>query len=94
LNRNEEISFNRKLVIDTRMGKNRDLLKVLLLILIGMFIPFLGSITLSYGFEPKTILVTFLYFLVFFGLELGFVYLYYTLSGRKANKKMEKYRPR
>jgi uncharacterized membrane protein YqaE (UPF0057 family) len=76
------------------MGKNRDLLKVLLLILIGMFIPFLGSITLSYGFEPKTILITFLYFLVFFGLEIGFVYLYYTLSGRKANKKMEKYRPR
>jgi len=76
------------------MGKNRDLLQVLLLILIGMFIPFIGSITLSYGFEPNTILVTFLYFLVFFGLELGFVYLYFTFSGRRANKKMEKYKPK
>lgn len=76
------------------MGKNRDLLQVLLLILLGMFFPFLGSITLSYGLEPKTILVAFLYFLIFFGLELGFVYLYFTLSGRRANKKMEKYKPK
>ena len=76
------------------MGKNRDILQVLLLILIGMFIPFLGSIILSFGFELKTILVTFLYFLVFFGLELGFVYLYFTFSGRRANKKMEKYKPK
>ncbi|VVB59412.1 Uncharacterised protein [uncultured archaeon] len=74
------------------MGKNRDILKVLLVILIGMFIPFLGSVTLSYGFEPNMILVTFLYYLVFFGLELGFVYLYFTFSGRRANKKMEQYK--
>jgi hypothetical protein len=76
------------------MAKNKDLLQVLLLILIGMFIPFLGSIVLSYGFEPKTILVAFLYFLVIFGLELGFVYLYFTLSGRRASKRMEKYKPK
>jgi hypothetical protein len=76
------------------MGKNRDILQVLMLILIGMFIPFLGSIILSFGFELKTILVTFLYFLGFFGLELGFVYLYFTFSGRRANKKMEKYKPK
>jgi hypothetical protein len=94
LNKAKEISFNRKSVIDTRMGKNRDVLKVLLLVLIGMFIPFLGSITLSYGFVPKTIAVTFLYFLVIFGLELGFVYLYFTFSGRRATKKMEQYKPK
>ena len=76
------------------MAKNKDLLQVLLLILIGMFIPFLGSIVLSYGFELKTILVAFLYFLVIFGLELGFVYLYFTLSGRRASKRMEKYKPK
>ncbi len=76
------------------MGKKRDLIQVLLLILIGMFIPFLGSITLSYGFVPKTILITFLYFLVIFGFELGFVYLYFTLSGKRANKKMEQYKPK
>jgi hypothetical protein len=76
------------------MGKNRDLLQVLLLILIGMFIPFLGSITLSYGFTAEKILVTFLYFLGFFGLELICVFLYFSLSGRQANKKMEKYKPK
>jgi hypothetical protein len=92
LNGAGEISFNRTLVIDIHMGKNGDLLKVLLVILIGMFIPFLGSITLSYGFEPKMILITFLFFLVLFGLELGFVFLYFTFSGRRANKKMEQYK--
>jgi low temperature requirement protein LtrA len=76
------------------MGKNRDLLKVIILILLGMFIPFLGSITFTYGFEIRTIVVTFLYFLVIFGLELGVVYLYFTFSGRRANKKMQQYRPK
>ena len=76
------------------MGKNKDLLEVLLLILIGMFIPFIGSITLSYGLEPKTILITFLYFLIIFGLELVFVYLYSTVSGKNATKKMKKYKPK
>ena len=78
--------------MDVCMGKNRDILKVLLLILIGMFIPFLGSIALSYGFMPQKIVVTFLYFLFIFGLELGCVYLYFTISGRRANKKMEQYK--
>jgi hypothetical protein len=81
-------------VIDACMGKNRDLVKVLLLILVGMFIPFLGSITLSYGFVPQKIVVTFLYFLMIFGLELGCVYLYFSLSGRRASKKIEQYKPK
>ena len=76
------------------MGKNLDIVKVLLLILIGMFIPFLGSITLSYGFAVGTIVVTFLYFLVIFGLELGIVYLFFSLSGKRASKKMEQYKPK
>jgi uncharacterized membrane protein len=77
-----------------RMGKNRDLLQVLLLILIGMFIPFLGSVWLSYGFDPKKIGITFFYFLVIFALELGCVYLYFSLTGKRANKKMEQYKPK
>lgn len=74
------------------MGKNVDILKVLLLILIGMFIPFLGSIWLVYGLEAQRILVTFLYFVVIFALELGVVYLFFTFSGRRANKKLEQYK--
>jgi hypothetical protein len=76
------------------MGKRQDLIQVLLLILIGMLIPFVGSITLTYGFSFSKIGVTFLYFLVIFGLELGFVYVYFTLGNRSANKKMEKYKPK
>jgi hypothetical protein len=76
------------------MGKNKDLVQVLLLILMGMFIPFLGSVCLSYGFDLRKIGVTFLYFLVIFGLELGCVYLYFTLTGKRANKKMEQYKPK
>jgi len=76
------------------MGKNADIVKVLLLVLIGMFIPFLSSITLSYGFIPGRIAVTFLYFLGFFGLELGVVYLFFSLGGRRASKKMEQYKPK
>ena len=91
---NREIAFNRSVFMDACMGKNRDLLKVLLLILIGMFIPFLGSITLTYGFVPRTIIVTFIYFIVIFGFELGFVYLYFSLSARRANKKMKQYKPK
>jgi hypothetical protein len=82
------------LIIDTYMGKIRDLVKVLLLILIGMFIPFLGSIALSYGLILEKIFVTFLYFLVFFGCELAVVYVYFTLSGRRANQKIEQYKPK
>ncbi|KYK24266.1 hypothetical protein AYK25_00035 [Thermoplasmatales archaeon SM1-50] len=78
--------------MDIYMGKNKDILKVLLLILIGMFIPFLGSITLTYGFMPQKIVVTFLYFLFIFCCELGVVYLYFTLSGRRASKKMARYK--
>jgi hypothetical protein len=81
-------------VVGICMGKTQDLIKVLLLILIGMFIPFLGSITLSYGFVPQTIFVTFLYFLVIFGFELGAVYLYFTFGGRRASKKIEQYKPK
>ena len=76
------------------MGKTRDLIQVVLLILIGMLIPFVGSITLTYGFSVSRIGLTFLYFLVIFGLELGVVYLYFTLSNKSAAGKMEKYKPK
>jgi hypothetical protein len=82
------------LIIGMCMGKNRDLVKVLLLILFGMFIPFLGSIALSYGLVLEKIVVTFLYFLVIFGCELAVVYVYFTLSGRRANQKMKQYKPK
>ena len=76
------------------MGKNRDIVQILLLILLGMFIPFLGSIALTYGPDWKKIGVTFGYFILIFGLELGSVYVFFTLGNKRANKKMEKYKPK
>jgi len=76
------------------MGKHRDIISIILLILLGMFIPFLGSITLSYGFEAQKIAMTFLYFLFIFGLELGIVYLFFRMNSKNLNKKMEKYKPK
>lgn len=75
------------------MGKHKDIIEILLLILIGMFVPFLGSIAIVYGFEVKKIAVTFAYFLVIFGVELTLVYVYFSVGSKTASKKMEKYKP-
>ena len=82
------------------MGKNKDLIQILALVIVGMFIPFLGSITIIYGldFTNMTDLMkigsTFGYFLLIFGIELGVVYLYFNLTNRFADKNMEKYKPK
>ena len=75
------------------MGKNRDLIQVLLLVLIGMFIPFLCSITITYGLNITRVATTFGYFLLIFGGELAIVYLYFTISNKMASKNMKKYKP-
>ena len=76
------------------MGKNHDLIQILAIVMIGMFIPFLGAITISYGFDLWKIGSTFGYFLLIFGIELGLVYLYFTITNRMANKKMGEYKPK
>ena len=72
------------------MGKNRDLIQILSLVIIGMFIPFLGSITITHGWNPIKIATTFGYFLLIFGVELGVVYLYFAINNKVASKNMEK----
>ena len=74
------------------MGKNRDLIQILSLVIIGMFIPFLGSITITYGLNVTRIASTFGYFLLIFGMELGIVYLYFSIGNKIANKNLEKYK--
>lgn len=76
------------------MGKHRDVIQVLLLVLVGMFFPFLGSIALTYGLEIRKIGLTFVYFIGIFGIELGVVFLYFTVSSIRANKHLEKYKPK
>lgn len=76
------------------MGKNRDLVQILILVIIGMFIPFLGSIALTYGFDINSfdnllkIGRTFGYFLLIFALELGVVFLYFSVTNKIFNKKI------
>jgi hypothetical protein len=78
------------------MGKNRDVIQILLIVIIGMFIPFLGSIVITFGLDLSDfdnilkIGSTFGYFLLIFGIELIIVYLYYTVSNKIAGKKLEK----
>ena len=76
------------------MGKNRDLIHILILVLIGMFIPFFGSIAINYGLNITKTGITFFYFLLIFGIELFLVYIYYTISNWRATNNMEKYKPK
>jgi hypothetical protein len=82
------------------MGKHRDLIQILIIVIVGMFIPFLGSIVITFNLDitdTNNILKigsTFLWFLLIFAIELAIVYVYYTLTNRLVNKKMDKYRPK
>ena len=78
------------------MGKNSDLALILSLVVVGMFIPFLGSIIISFKLDITNIdnlldiAKTFGYFLIIFAIELGVVFLYYTVTNKIASKKIEK----
>jgi len=77
------------------MGKNRDLVQILILVIIGMFIPFLGSIIIAFELDITNIdnwldiSKTFGYFLIIFAIELGMVFLYYTVTNKIASKKLQ-----
>lgn len=80
------------------MSKNIDVIKILLIVIIGMFIPFLGSLVIVYGMDLTNvddvlkIILTFGYFLLIFGIELIIVYLYYDISSRIVSKKLDEYK--
>ena len=82
------------------MGKHKDLIGILLIVIIGIFIPFLIAISLTYGFnftqlnDWVKIGTTFGYFLVFFGVELLVVYIYYKITSGIANKQLEQFNPK
>jgi len=77
------------------MGKNRDLVVILTIVIIGMFIPFLGSLVIMFeldiaSFENWFVIAqTFGWFLLIFGVELGVVYLYFTITNSLAQKKID-----
>ena len=77
------------------MGKYKDIARVLLIIVIGMFIPFLVSIVITFNLDATNlenwlkIVSTFGWFLIIFGIELIVVILYYTITNKIANKKIK-----
>jgi hypothetical protein len=77
------------------MGKHSDLISILLIVILGMFIPFLGSIIIMFNVSPLNIddLViigsTFGYFLLIFAFELGIVYVYFYSTNVLAQKKID-----
>ena len=80
------------------MGKQRDLIQILIIVVIGMFIPFLVSIRISFGLDIAKIdnLLkigsTFGYFLIIFGMEIVILFLYFTIRNKIANKKLNEYK--
>ena len=80
------------------MGKTRDLIQILIIVIIGMFIPFLISILITFGLDFTDmddllkIVSTFGWFLLIFGIELLAVYLYYQLTKKVASKELDKYK--
>ena len=74
------------------MGKTRDMIQILIIVIIGMFIPFLGSIIITFGLDISNmdnllkIGSTFAWFLLIFAIELFVVYLYYRITNKIASK--------
>ena len=82
------------------MKISKDLIIIILLIIIGTFIPFLGSIVITFGLDFTNIDVlakigkSFGWFLIIFAIELAIVMLYYKITNKIASKKLEKYKPK
>lgn len=78
------------------MSKNTDLLMILSIVIIGMFIPFFGSIVITFGLDISLIDSwykigsTFGYFLLIFAVELLVIMLYFTISNKIFGKKLDK----
>jgi hypothetical protein len=82
------------------MRISRDLITILLFVIIGMFIPFLGSIVITFGLDFTNIDNfikigrSFGWFLLIFAIELAVVYVYYKSINKIAGNKLENYKPK
>jgi type III secretory pathway component EscS len=82
------------------MGKTFDIAQILIIVIIGMFIPFLGSILITFELDFTNIYdllkigKTFVWFLVIFAIELVAVFIYFYVSQKIAGKKLNEYKPK
>lgn len=80
------------------MRKDIDVVKILIIVLIGMFFPFLGSIILTFNMNITSVDTwfkigsTFGYFLLIFAIELLLVMLYFTVSNKIYKKKLDEFK--
>jgi hypothetical protein len=80
------------------MGKNKDLIQILIIVIIGVLIPFTFSITINFDLDItkidnfSKIITTFGWFLLIFGIELIVVYIYYQITNKIASSKLEKFK--
>jgi multisubunit Na+/H+ antiporter MnhG subunit len=78
------------------MKINRDLIIILIIVIIGMFIPFFGSIIINFGLDFTKpvdlikVVSTFGWFLIIFAVELIVVFIYFQTTSKIAEKKLEK----
>ncbi|MFO7676902.1 MAG: hypothetical protein R6V50_00750 [Thermoplasmatota archaeon] len=72
------------------MGKNKDLVQIMLLVILGMFIPFFGSFMITHDWNFSKIVTTFGLFLLFFAIELALVFIYFSISNRLVKVKIKK----
>jgi hypothetical protein len=90
------ITLNNDKKYPPHMRRHRDLIQLLLIVIIGMFIPFLFSLIIVFHIDISSsqgwmsILSTFGYFLLVFAIELGVVFLYFYLTNKIAEQRMEK----
>jgi len=76
------------------MGKNRDVVQIILIVLGGMFLPFFITLVLLFHVDVFSwsgwvqIITAFFYFLLIFGVELGSVILYFHITNHFAEKKL------
>lgn len=95
-----KVTFNNDFSIVCCMRKTTDLISILIIVIIGMFIPFLGSIVITFGLDFTNfndllkISTTFGWFLLIFGIELAVVFLYYQITNKIARKKLDNYKPK
>ena len=77
------------------MRKDFDVIKILLIVIIGMFFPFLVSIIITFNLDITNFDIwlkigsTFGYFLLIFAIELFVVMLYFSISNKIYNKKLD-----
>ena len=76
------------------MSKNKDLIQILIIVILGMSIPFFLSLIISYNIDLSNfqniikIFLTFAFFLIIFAIELIIVYVYFFITNLIANKKI------